>query len=315
MQENKYPFKTYIDREKWIKDLEKKVTEKDPEAMKLLGDVYRFGVGSFPKDINEALKLYKMAVSNGSTEAASRLAMMYEYGDEGIPVDINEAAKYYEIAVIGGDTHSALKLAEIYREGKGNVEQDINKAVRYYSIAAAKGEPFSTFRLATMYRTGFGVKKDTAISATMFFKLLDNTIMAKSSEESLKSMIKNKEIEIAILNTLKDGLEKSNILMFHYANILLEEGDEMDKIRAVKYLKLLANSGHAKAMIKFGKMLIDGDHVPKNITKGRQYFNKAISLGIQDLLKIKRDDITDANNELDSFCRIRQQSTVIGNGK
>ena len=73
--------------------------------------MYRDGRG-VPKDIEETVRLYRLAAEQGSALAQIILGHMYEQG-LGVPTDNKEAVRWYRLAAEQGNTSAEDKLAEL----------------------------------------------------------------------------------------------------------------------------------------------------------------------------------------------------------
>jgi TPR repeat protein len=109
-----------------------------------------------PSDINEAMKLYTLAASQGHAGAMFNLGTLYKHG-EGIPQDLNKAASFYQSAADHGYRGAQREAARLYYKAakQGNPEAQLNfakclidgkgvkpnlmEAVRFYTLAANQG--------------------------------------------------------------------------------------------------------------------------------------------------------------------------------
>ena len=82
--------------------------------MKILGDLYRSGVG-VPRDIKHALELYTMAFEHGNVTAINNLATMY-YNGEGTERDVSKGKELLMKAATLGSVNAILSLKQIDKE-------------------------------------------------------------------------------------------------------------------------------------------------------------------------------------------------------
>jgi hypothetical protein len=85
------------------------------------------------RDVEKALRWYRMAAEGGNAMAQLRLGLTYDDGD-GVPKDQAEAAKWYLLAARQGDATAQRKLAYLYATGQG-IEADAAAAFDWYGKA------------------------------------------------------------------------------------------------------------------------------------------------------------------------------------
>ena len=86
------------------------------------------------------------------------LAGLYFEG-KGVPRDVAEAIRLYRLAAEQGDASAQFNLASIYEGGQG-VNPDYTEAIYWFRRAAALGNPSARYSLAGMYETGRGAAQD-----------------------------------------------------------------------------------------------------------------------------------------------------------
>jgi TPR repeat protein len=86
----------------------------NPEAMILMGNMYRAGRNGLKQNLSEALKWYKKAADQGNTEAMNTIGFMNLMG-EGIQANYKLAMDWYRKAARAGDPY-AIKILREYKE-------------------------------------------------------------------------------------------------------------------------------------------------------------------------------------------------------
>jgi TonB family protein len=137
--------------------LEKAAAQDHPDALNLLGDLWRDGQLGRPDD-RRAVQLYQRAVELGHSESQADLGWMYEQG-RGVPRDPSRAAALYTAAAAAGQTWARVALASLYLRGDG-VPQDIPHALAELETTARAGNAAAMFQLAHLYQTGEHVDPD-----------------------------------------------------------------------------------------------------------------------------------------------------------
>ncbi len=101
------------------------------------------------QNLQLAAEWYEKAVAAGSLTAMSGLGWMYKYGKGGKPKDIAEAVRLFRLAADKGDGSGLHNLAIMYRDGEG-VPRDLTEAIRLYRLAVEAGEERARRHLETL---------------------------------------------------------------------------------------------------------------------------------------------------------------------
>ena len=132
--------------------------ENNAEAQLRIGMMYFTGKG-VPKDRAETEKWYELSAQNGNAHALNILGSWYEYGSDGYTVDYQKAADFYSKAAKIGHAKSQCHLGRFYYRGDG-VERDLHEAFKWYSKSAEQGYPMAQKLLGSMYELGEFVEQD-----------------------------------------------------------------------------------------------------------------------------------------------------------
>lgn len=143
-------------------------------AQLALADMYDKGNG-VPKDIDEALRWYRMAAEQGNAQAQSYLGDMATIG-VGVPLGVDvyaramaEAVRWYRKAAAQGYAAAQFKLGEMSTIGMG-VQKDEKEAMRWYRMAAEQDYAEAQFTIGMKYAIGRGVPQDY-ITAHMWYNI------------------------------------------------------------------------------------------------------------------------------------------------
>jgi uncharacterized protein len=121
------------------KFLEQTVTQAkagDPVAQCALGACFESGQG-VAKDLEQAVKWYRMAADQGDAMAQCALGNCYEKG-QGVARSATNAVAWYAKSAAKGFARGQYLLGACYAEGRG-VARDYLEAYKWYTRAAAKG--------------------------------------------------------------------------------------------------------------------------------------------------------------------------------
>lgn len=107
--------------------------------------------------INDAYKVVKKLVSNGSSDAMFYLADCYGTGQLGLEVNPKEAFQLYTSAAKMGHAQAAYRVAvccEMGSDGGGGTRRDHVKAVQFYKKAATLGDVPAMFKMGAILMKG-----------------------------------------------------------------------------------------------------------------------------------------------------------------
>jgi hypothetical protein len=121
-----------------------------------LGGFYSAGLGGLAKDDREALRLFKLAASQGDPFGNNNIGFFYESGRGGLRKDDGEAARLYKLAANNGDYWGQFNLGRFYQDGRGGLTQNDREALRLYRLATDQGHDFAEVRVGFFFETGRG---------------------------------------------------------------------------------------------------------------------------------------------------------------
>ena len=127
------------------------------EALDLLGNAYRDGLGGVKQDYQDAICCYK----RGTDSAHKSLGDMYRDG-LGVAQDYSKAAENYKRAA-SSNADAMDSLADLYRNGQG-VAKDPAEAMKWYMKAAQNGSADAKKKIMEMMGgfAGTGISPDSA---------------------------------------------------------------------------------------------------------------------------------------------------------
>ncbi len=142
-----------------VMHLESSANAGDTDAMVLLADCYRRGLGT-ETDENKAFQLYLQAASAEDDIGAIRATAGCYYDGVGTDQNYDEAFKWYMKAAQLNDVDSMKDVADCYMKGYGT-EADPQKAVEWYTRAAEEGSDITAlFQLSVCYQNAIGVERN-----------------------------------------------------------------------------------------------------------------------------------------------------------
>lgn len=194
----------------------------------------------------DSAKVHRIVRLSQKKALALALATCYM---NGINVNINyeKASNIYHSLVKLGNVKAMNYLAGMYRQGFG-VAESADTAIILYHIAMNKGDGKAAFNLGTMYKMGEGVSQDYAKAYELFL-----------AADSL-------------------GYKKKASQMIGYLTYK-GLGTSQSYEKAISYFQESASLGNSAGYYFLGLCYISGNGVEKNIDKGKELMEKALSMG------------------------------------
>ncbi|KAL0245929.1 hypothetical protein GEMRC1_007145 [Eukaryota sp. GEM-RC1] len=127
------------------------------EGIYRLSTCYRDGTG-VEKNLEESLRLLRIAVELGNCGAMKRLGAIYEKG-EGIEKDRCEAFRYYNMAAEAGSSQALCRLGLMYKQGTG-VDKNYQKSFDYFQKSAELNYGTGITQLINCYKMGSGTERN-----------------------------------------------------------------------------------------------------------------------------------------------------------
>lgn len=208
-----------------LEDELKKVEAGDMDACVDLGCRYMTG-DEVPEDMEEAVRLFRLAAEQGNMVAQKNLGTAYDYGD-GVEADPEKALYWFRKSADQGYDEAQLALGCCYMNGNG-VKQDEAQASEWFRLAAEQGHALAQAFLASLYSQGKGVEQDET--------------------EALKWYLKAAE-------------QENELAQFALAGYYLygRGGLERDVNKGLEYLYQAAENGSDDAVFNLASMYYTGD--------------------------------------------------------
>lgn len=118
------------------------------------------------KNLDEALRLCRLAAAQDNPMGLNQLGWMYQRGS-GVDKDLTQAFQLYQHSAELGFVNGQNNLGYVYEHGWG-VTRDLQKALYWYRQAAAQGFVFAQWNLGRMYEEGLGVPRDEAAAIEFY---------------------------------------------------------------------------------------------------------------------------------------------------
>lgn len=292
----------------WIK---KAAETGNAEAEYELGKIYAEGFsldfkGKFKgTDVEQGLIWLKKSAEKNYLFAANKLGDLY-YEGKVVEKNLKLALEWYLKGGNDRNSDSLLRIGEMYFSGEG-VEQSYEKAFEYFKKSADGYNAGGKKRLADCYLYGFGiaVNHDKALELYKFAAKADtNDLYGAKSNLALMyakdTPFKNEREAVIALHYCYNYTDNPEVF-YEVAKRHLVGSDFRDEKHtyecyvfrkdfedAAYYFKKAAEMGHLPSCLEYGKCLLSGIGVQKDIEKAKEWILKAAEGGVpeaQELLK------------------------------
>ena len=179
-------------------------------------------------------------------------------------------------AVLLGDGNAAWLVGRQYYYGQGCC-QSYRRAAKYYKMAAAKKVKEAWYALATCFKFGLGVHRSNR-NAIKYLILSADEGYSLAQEFLAKKHLASDEVEKAC-HYFTLAADNGSVDAQYYMFLLFKMG-HVPQDAAVKYLKLGAENGMAKAQRCLGELYFYGDlGLPEDKTMAFDWCMKAAQQG------------------------------------
>ncbi len=261
-----------------INDLIQAANNGDSGSQYILGTYYEKGE-IIEKDLNEAVKWYRLAAEQHNADALFRLGECYHNGN-GVEQNDKEAFSWYLEAALEGQTKAQCALGRCFFYGNGVVENQKNAFI-WYRKAAEKGEVKAIHRLAELYYYGWGVNEDSSKAFELYSKAAELGCAAAQYDlgeiyqygrcDQLENITEAKKWHLL-------AADNGDVRAQDYLGTRYEYGWDdfpQDYLEAFKWYKKAAEQGWESAERALGFLYKSGKGVKKNLEEAEVWFKKA----------------------------------------
>ena len=252
------------------------------------------------KNEQEAAKLYRMAAKKECPEAMLNFAYMLEEGKGGLKQDLKKALKYYKMAYDFDDVDGLVNYAYMVEYGRGTKRKP-QKAKRLYLKAIHRKSAQAMNRLGEMYRDGHGIQQDVA-KALVYFKY-SSEFGSEEGKTNFDYLMKDLNPKDDVLNhkiALSSDEEEGDDSESYDSDSYDDDSEEEDNDEGEQYLiqpvskkmldlnstkkpslndvyniKVKADEGDLKSILKYADLLEKGDVIQQNLTDSALYYESA----------------------------------------
>ena len=256
-----------------------KANDGDNESQYRLGTCYEKGE-LIEKDMNEAIKWYRLAAEQRNPDALFQLGECYHNGN-GVEQNDKEACSWYLEAALEGQIKAQCALGNCFFYGEGVIE-NLNNAYIWYQKSAERGNPDAIYHLAKFYHCGWVVEEDLTKAIKMYQQAANLGCAAAQYElgdinQYGKRYDRPDNLEEAnrwYLMAAENGEPRAQNHLGQCYNYGWY-GFPQDYKQAFEWYKKAAEQGFESAEHSLGIFYNEGYGVPKNPKEAEKWFNKA----------------------------------------
>jgi len=255
----------------------------DKDALFELGIIYS-GSQGVTADPELSVDYYKKAISAGSHRAAANLGYKYEVG-EGVVVDRKKALSYYRYAASGNSATGKNNYATFLRYGT-EIEKDVELAKKFYLQSFEMGNDYAANNLGDMYYYGeFGEPDYQA--ACQYYEVAVKRGFLDALYDTGYCYLHGEGQELDVdkgISYMNEAYKhKSADAAFSLGALYLEGSNVMkDKVLSTVYFEQSAKWGLIRGMLKTAIAYLNGVGTRPDISKAREWLEKAAALGSKD---------------------------------
>lgn len=187
------------------------------------------------------------------------------YGLEGLPE--NKLLSFHYSAADLGGAKALRDLGVFYKEGI-EVEKDINKSIKYFKMAIEEGDIHAAYLLGDLLCNGDEESK-----------LEIDLIEGNKYHENAADHRGENAIYYCILNIIfNDEMSTKKLVKYLEMGVDFQNKDIMyglilhyDEKKTAKYIKMSADLGCEKAILKYAEFFETGFVVEKNLEEAKRY--------------------------------------------
>lgn len=246
------------------------------------------------EQINEGLKYIKMAINQNYTDAIYTYGILLKVGDV---IEQNEklAMKYFKMAADKGYNEAMYEYAKGYYYGQG-VPQNDEIALNYFKLAYENGNKKAKRQMNFLLKSKSSSKEDSKLQEKIKSKPIKTEVILINEEKdpnkllSLFKTYKNEfkessdQSDLSKYNLFKFEDEfiqtKNDQIIYKYGKIYDNNRSNKESIqKAMKYYKMSADLGNAKAQATYGVALQNGKEITQDLELGFKYLEKSANQG------------------------------------
>lgn len=253
----------------------------DVDCIRLLAVHHILGMGT-PENPQEGLRQIRRCAEMADAFCELTLGDAYYQGD-GIKQDYAQAFKWYKRSADQGEAAAQFSLSNMYLQGRG-VKQDELEAVRLLVLSSEQNYDKALHMMGFSWQFGaFGLKADEQTAVGYFKRAVSNGYapsMVSLGEMYVggRGVPQNHEEAMRLFRAAADLGDKDGQYKMGIAHELGFAGTKVDLKESVKWFRLSAEQGSARALVHMGTLMHAGKGVPQDYAGAYNMFSKAAEL-------------------------------------
>jgi TPR repeat protein len=233
-------------------------------------------------DFDADANWFKEQADKGDAPAQWVMGICAQVGAGGATKNLEEAVRYYRMGAEQNFAPAACNLADKYENGMG-VQQDLTQALQLYLKAAEQGVSAALYSLGCMYRDGRGVAQDNAEAARWLKRAADNDY--QDAKDALRALPGSSYQQAQLLSekvrsaTATDAKKPTAQQLHEQALAVYDPKDPKALALAFALHQSAAEQGHAHALFQLGFMHLRGFATKANPVRAVELYQQAAALG------------------------------------
>lgn len=242
-----------------------------PYWLILVGEMYRYGVGT-DKDEKKAFSYYEKAAAFGDVDGIVKVGRAYLNGI-GVPVDYEKSLHFLESAASQNSPEAMVLIAYQYENGKG-VAIDYEKPLQWLARAEQSCHLWLARELSKKDREYYGSLLQDVDNKRKHYESVSCVELIGREDCPMEQRQKAFSRLSELAHEGKDS--RAQVSM----GILYEEGKFVgqDDQKALEYYLMAAQNGSTGAMNNIGNFYFHGKGVAKDYGKAFAWYRKAADL-------------------------------------
>jgi TPR repeat protein len=253
-----------------------------PAALYLLGVMSERGLG-VSRDEEAAAELYRRAAEKGHRSGQARWGKALMHGI-GVDANPSDGETWLRRAALAGDSEAAAALGDLHAAG-GNLPPNHAEAASWFRRAAEAGHKSAARSLGLLYFAGAGVPYDPEQGMRWF------RISAAAGDGPARSELGNllltgmgeEDDRVRIYKGFEQAAAAGDLVAAYNCAVCLSHGVGVarDDREAALWLHKAANQV-PNAQFWYGRILVEGRGVDRDLAEGRRWIARAAETGMVD---------------------------------
>jgi TPR repeat protein len=253
-----------------------------PAALYLLGVMSERGLG-VSRDEEAAAELYRRAAEKGHRSGQARWGKALMHGI-GVDANPSDGETWLRRAALAGDSEAAAALGDLHAAG-GNLPPNHAEAASWFRRAAEAGHKSAARSLGLLYFAGAGVPYDPEQGMRWF------RISAAAGDGPARSELGNllltgmgeEDDRVRIYKGFEQAAASGDLVAAYNCAVCLSHGVGVarDDREAALWLHKAANQV-PNAQFWYGRILVEGRGVDRDLAEGRRWIARAAETGMVD---------------------------------